>query len=176
MKPFNAAPSKLLLMLFPLLLTSLLCSCQKKEPETPVAPFSEATWEYTLENIQTCEGDDYTTYDSLYGGLCYNYPKVYQNHPGTIKYMFDDEERLMCIAWTCSSEEEQELYDLYGLIEKSVTEQTSTESLTTDRTVNTGHVWYREDGNIILSLMITSNLKAFQYSYLHPDVSSEMKE
>lgn len=86
--------------------------------------------------------------------------------------MFDDKERLMCVAWTCSADEEQELYDFYDLIEKDVNSQTGE----TGSSSNTGCVWYRENGNIILSLMITSDLKAMQYAYLHPDVSSPPKE
>lgn len=176
MKLSKTMASKLFLILFSVLLILPLYSCQKKESKVPVSPFSEADWEYTLEDILTCEGTEYTTYDSLYGGPCYTYSKTYQEHQGTVKYMFDDEEHLMCIAWACPSEEEQELHDLYASIEESVSKQTSKESLTTDKSVNTGHVWYREDGNIILSLMITSNMKVLQYSYLHPDISSEPKE
>ena len=90
--------------------------------------------------------------------------------------MFDGEERLMCIAWTCSADEEQELYNLYGLIEESVDASLNEENPETDSSSNAGRVWYREDGNIVLSLMITSDLKALQYAYLHPDVSSQPKD
>lgn len=176
MKQINIISLKKKFIILSFLMALLLCSCQKNSPNPPVSPFSNALWNDTLEDIKAYEGDEYTTYDSIYGGICYSYPKMYQNRQGTVKYMFDDEERLMCIAWTCSSDEEEELYSLYGVIEESINEQTGTEPHTTDKTSNTGHVWYREDGNIILSLMITSNLKAFQYSYLHPEVSNHPKE
>ena len=173
MNDFNAKFSKQFILLFPILFALILCGCQNSEsPALPVSPFSDSTWEYTVKDVTSYEGSSLETYDSIYGGICYTYPKTYQERQGTIKYMFDDEERLMCIAWTCSADEEQELYDLYDLIEQSVNSQAGE----TGRSSNTGCVWYREDGNIILSLMITSDLKALQYAYLHPDVSNPPKE
>lgn len=173
MNDFNAKFSKRFILLFPVLFALVLCACRKEEsPAAPVSPFSDSTWEYTVEDILAYEGSSSETYDSVYGGICYTYPKTYQEHQGTIKYMFDDKERLMCIAWACSADEAQELYDFYDLIEKDVNSQTGE----TGSSSNTGCVWYRENGNIILSLMITSDLKAMQYAYLHPDVSSPPKE
>lgn len=164
---------KRILFFFPVLLALILCGCGKQEtPAVPVSPFSDSTWEYTVEDVLAYEGSNYTTYDSVYGGICYTYPKTYQNRPGTIKYMFDGEERLVCIAWTCAADEEQELYSFYDLIEESVNSLTGE----TGSSSNAGRVWYRDNGNIVLSLMITSDLKALQYAYLHPDVSSSPKE
>lgn len=144
--------------------------CGKAPANIPVSPFSDADWTCTAEDILSFEGDDFTTYDSVYGGLCYTYPKVYEDHQGTIKYMLDEEGQLKCIAFTFSAEEEQELYSFYELVEESVNAKIPFE---TDKAANSGHIWYRQEGNIILSLMITSDLKALQYSYLHPDVSSK---
>ena len=82
--------------------------------------------------------------------------------------MFDGEERLMCVAWTCAADEEQELYDFYSQIEESVDAITNEDKPDPDKPLTSGRVWYREEGNIILSLMITSDLKVLQYGYLHP--------
>ncbi|HBA70474.1 MAG TPA: hypothetical protein DCZ40_14125 [Lachnospiraceae bacterium] len=172
MNILNLKPLKRFVLFLPVLSALLLCSCGKNTPPVPVSPFSDSTWEYTVEEIAAYEGTECTTYDSVYGGTCYTYPKAYQDRQGTIKYMFDGENRLMCIAWTCASDEEQDLYGFYDLIEESVNTQTGE----TDTTSHAGHVWYRENGNIVLSLMITSDLKALQYAYLHPDVSSPPKE
>lgn len=167
----SAKPAKLSVLLS-LAFALLLSGCQKSGAAAPPSPFSDASWEYTVEDLLAYEGDSPVTYDSVYGGICYTYPKTWQERPGTIKYMYNQEERLMCIAWTCPAEEEQELYDLYDIIEESVNTRTGG----TDKTSNSGHVWYRDEGNIILSLMITSDLKALQYAYLHPEVSSPPKE
>lgn len=165
--------AKLSKLFFPVLFALILCGCQKSEsPALPASPFSDAAWEYTAEDVLAYEGSEPSTYDSVYGGICYTYPKTYQERQGTIKYMFDDKERLMCVAWTCAADEEQELFDFYDRIEQSVNSQTGE----TGSSSHAGRVWYKDDGNIILSLMITSDLKALQYAYLHPDVSSPPKE
>lgn len=167
---------KSLLLLFLSILTLLLGGCQSAETSKAIAPFSDATWEYTRDDILSYEGENYTTYDSVYGGICYTYPKTYENYQGTIKYMLDEEDRLMCIAWAYSSEDEEELYSLYEFISQSVYEQNGDTAYETDKPTNYGNVWRREEGNIILSTMITSDLKALQYAYLHPDVSNNKEE
>ncbi len=176
MKHSNLKPHCTSALLLSALLAFLLCGCQKEKPATAASPFSDVTWEYSIEDVQAYENTEPATYDSVYGGLCYTYPKSYDTFEGTVKYMFDGNEKLMCVAWTCSSEEEQELYDFYDKIEAAVNSETNGSPAVTDKISNAGHVWYREDGNIILSLMLTSDLKALQYSYLHPDVSSPPKE
>lgn len=173
-KKIKLLKSVFLALLLPALLLPICCG--KETPAPPVAPFSEASWQYTLEDVLSYEGEGYTTYDSVYGGTCYTYPKIYQERQGTIKYMFDGEERLMCVAWTCAADEEQELYDFYSQIEESVDAITNEDKPDPDKPLTSGRVWYREEGNIILSLMITSDLKVLQYGYLHPDVSSPPKE
>lgn len=119
-----------------------ISSCGKTDTNLPVSPFSDATWDDTAEDILLYEGDDYVTYDSVYGGLCYTYPKTYEDHAGTIKYMLDEEERLKSIAFTFSAEDEQDLYSFYELIEESVNTKTPFES---DKTTNSGHIWYRKE-------------------------------
>ena len=84
--------------------------------------------------------------------------------------MLDEENRLKSIAFACPFEAEQELYNFYGLLEESINAENPNE---TSQTTNSGHIWYREEGNIVLSLMVTSDLKALQCAYLHPDVSSK---
>ena len=160
--------------LFPLLCILMLFfdGCQKNAAPIPVSPFSDATWEYTKEDILNYEGENYSTYDSVYGGICYTFPKNYQGYQGTVKYMLDANERLMCIAWTYSSTDEQELYTLFESIQQAVYETNGDTSYETDKPTNYGNVWYREEGNLILSTMITTDLKALQYSYLNPEVSS----
>ena len=39
-----------------------------------------------------------------------------------------------------------------------------------------GDVWYLETGNVSLTAVDTSDVKAVQYTFLHPDVSEEKPE
>lgn len=150
----------------------LFCGCRKTDNAAPPAPFSALSWDAAKDDILSLEGNNYTTYDSVYGGICYTYPKTYEGYEGTIKYMLDDKERLMCIAWTCPLESDEALSTLYQLIRESVTKENGEASQETDESTNYGNVWRREEGNIVISSMTTSSMKVLQYAYLHPDVSN----
>ena len=62
------------------LLTALLLLCaltacgQDKKPSFD-CPFTELNWDSTTEDMTAAEGENYSTYDSLYGGLCYTIRK-----------------------------------------------------------------------------------------------------
>jgi len=154
----------------------ILSACTTSPEATGLAfhcPFTEMTWESTLDEIIAAEGENYSTYDSVYGGLCYTYPKEYLGLNGTIKYMLDENSTLACVAWTYTSTDEQALYSLYDEISASVNKTFGESDYNPQNATNYGNVWYLKDGNIILSTMLTSSNKALQYAYLHPDVSSE---
>lgn len=136
-------------------------------------PFSTIIWTNTLDDIIALEGKNYSTYDSVYGGLCYTYPKEYLGRNGTIKYMTDENYALACIAWTYTSDDTEDLYALYDEINKYTINRFGESGYNPQNSTNYGNVWYREEGNIIISTMLTSTNKALQYAYLNPVVSSE---
>jgi hypothetical protein len=167
---------KLIQTLSLLLFLILLIVFSLNNSNRAVSPFSEAVWNYSKADLLELEGSSPEIYDSVYGGDCYTYPKTFEGYKGTIKYMFNQDEHLMCIAWTCALDKEDELHSLYETIQKSVIDQYGDTSHQTDKDTNYGNVWYRSEGNIIISTMVTSDLKALQYAFLHPDVSSPEKK
>lgn len=163
-------------LLFALLITVTFCSCAASDAPREICDFSDAAWETTTEELFALEGTEYSTYDSVYGGICYTYPKTYHNHPGTVKYMYDDKNQLMCIAWTYSAENDDDLQQLYHELEIKTIEENGDGSRNTEGQNNYGNVWHLESGNIILSTMATSEMKALQYAYLNPDISTPASE
>lgn len=160
------------------LLTALLLLCSltacggKKETEPALdCPFTDLEWSSTVDDMLSAEGGNYSTYDSLYGGLCYTYPKNYEGHNGTVKYMFNEENKLMSVAWAYSAEDEDEIASLYEAVSASVSAANGESGYDAGGVGNYGGVWYRENGDIIITTMITSENKALQYAYLHPLVS-----
>ncbi len=164
----------------PLLLTLSLCllcicSCNQTEDssEKAVAPFTEAFWSSSVDDVIATEGASSYTYDSVYGGTTYTYPKEYSKKSGTVKYMFDEKDDLMCIAWAYGSDDEKELYDLYDEINQSVNDIYGESNYNADNNkTNYGNVWHLESGDIILSTMVTADNKALQYAYLNPAASN----
>lgn len=147
------------------------CGDTKKEPK-PVCPFTDIGWEASVEEVISAESGEFSTYDSVYGGICYNFTKEFEGREGTVKYMFDEKERLLCMAWACSCKDDEELLSLYETINSSVNSLYGESGYSADHPGNYGNVWYLEEGDIVLTTMNTSELKALQYAYLHPLVSN----
>lgn len=160
-----------------MLLLCCLTACGGEKETEPVldCPFTDMKWSSTADDVLSAEGDDYSTYDSLYGGLCYTYPKEYEGYAGTVKYMFNENDELMSVAWAYSADDASEIETLYETISASIVTEYGESGYDAGGVGNYGGVWYLESGDIILTTMITSENKALQYAYLHPSVSKGEK-
>lgn len=139
-------------------------------------PFTELTWENSYDDMVALEGESNDTYDSVYSGTTYGYPKEYLDLNGTVRYMYDADNKLMCVAWAYSADTDEELKDTYETIFKEIKKTYGESGYNTNQPTNYGDVWYLDEGNIILSAMTTSTQKALLYSYLHPDVSTKKED
>lgn len=159
-----------LLLLTSIALTLTGCSSTAKEV---TCPFTEITWESTLEDIQALEGELLDSYYSSYKGTTYVYEKEYLGLSGSIKYMFDDEENLMSMAWLFLPESDEELEEVYADLVKQTSKLYGKSGFDSDMTTAKGEVWYLEDGNILIGVMSTGINEAIQYQFFHPKVSSD---
>lgn len=153
--------------------TSLFFGCGPKKPEKVTCPFTEITWENTLEEVQALEGEAIESYASIYDGMTYSYSKEYDGMDGTIKYMFDDEEKLMCMAWLYIPEDAKDLDEVYIKLKEQTEDLYGKSGFSSSQLGAKGDVWYLEDGNILIGVMSTGINEAVQYQFFHPDVSSE---
>lgn len=148
--------------------------CQKKSAE---CPFTTITWENTLEDITELEGSGSDTYDStVYGGLVYSYPKEFDGLKGTVKYFFDEKDRLVSMAWMYKTDDSGDLKEVYDKIHQEAEDMLGKSGFkyNSDRfadLTSPGDVWYLETGNVILNTVDAEDVKILQYSFLHPDVS-----
>ena len=133
---------KSVILLFLIAMCLFICSCGRSKKAE--CPFTEITWENTLDEVLALEGEPLDSYPSTYSGTTYIFSKDFHDMSGTIKYMFDDNDRLMSMACFDS-----------------------------DMGTAKGNVWYLESGNIIVGVMSTGVNEAVQYQFLHPDVSNE---
>ncbi|MCM1174491.1 MAG: hypothetical protein NC341_05495 [Blautia sp.] len=164
---------RIYLLLPGMILLCILTACggKKETASAPDCPFTELKWDSTPEDMASIEGEDYGSYDSLYGGLCYTYPKEYEGYAGTVKYMFNDKDELMSVAWAYSAETVEEIEALYDTVSTSLTARYGESGYDAGGAGNYGGVWYLEEGDIVLTTMSTSEIRALQYAYLHPLVS-----
>lgn len=136
-------------------------------------PFTQITWESTLEDIQALEGELMDSYYSSYKGTTYVYEKEYLGLKGSIKYMFDDEGRLMSMAWLYLPGTAEELETVYADLVDQTNRLYGKSGFDSDMTTAKGEVWYLEEGNILIAVMSTGVNEAIQYQFFHPDVSSD---
>lgn len=157
-----------------LLLTSItlsLAGCSSSKEVT--IPFTEITWESSLEDVQALEGEPQDSYYSSYKGTTYVYEKEYLGLSGSIKYMFDDNEKLMSIAWLYLPESDEDLETVYADLVNQTNNLYGKSGFDSDMNTAKGEVWYLEDGNILIGVMSTGINEAIQYQFFHPEVSSQ---
>lgn len=165
----------LLSILIIIVLASLaLSGCSEKEPDV-VCPFTELSWDATYDDMVKLEGKDYESYPSVYSGTTYSYPMKYMDQEGTLKYMYDDKDVLMSVAWACDGDVDT-LDKIYNTIHKELVDTYGESGYNTGNVTNYGDVWYLEGGHIILSAVTTEQQKALQYSYQNPAASEEEAE
>ncbi|MGN0329993.1 MAG: hypothetical protein ACI4D5_02020 [Kineothrix sp.] len=149
-----------------------ISACGASEPSSaPPAPFSRALWSSTLQDLRELEQTEYETTASVYGGSSYIFPASYLDYSGKVKYMYDDRDQLVAIAFFyegSDASQVKELYDkIYPLAARAFGESIHSETAGH----NSGEKWTRKEGNVLLSVLSTQEAHALQYSFLHPSVS-----
>lgn len=157
------------LLLTTLFFSLLACSSQKQV----ICPFTEITWESSLEEVQTLEGELLESYYSSFNGTTYVYEKEYLGLKGTIKYMFDDNGNIKSMAWLYLPESDEELEEVYADLCNQTNKLYGKSGFNSDMSTAKGEVWYLEGGNILIGVMSTGINEAIQYQFFHPEVSSD---
>ena len=139
--------------------------------DVPDVPFSEFSFDSSLEDVMAGEGEDYETYDSIYDGTTYTYDKKYLDRDGTVKYMFNQDEVLVNIAWTASCSDATEAMTLYNDALSAITEEYGEPTKNADGFNNYAQVWKSPAGNIIVSAVTTSDTNMAQIAFLSPLVA-----
>lgn len=143
----------------------------KKDANAYQCPYSEATWETTADDLIELEGETNDTYDSIYNGTTYTYKKSYQEKEGTVKYMYDDKDTLMTIAWTYTADNNDDIMALYDIIHKEIEDACGPGEDSKENPTTVGDIWRRDSGNIIITTMNTESLHALQVSFSNPDLN-----
>lgn len=149
-----------------LLFAGLLSGCGKTKAVD--CPFTDLDWETTTEELFEAKGDCEDSYKSTYGGVTYTYPSTYMDYQGTIKYMYDENNVLMSVAFAYDSADADELKTFYDKLVSDIEKEHGKSSYDTDKATNYGKVWELKEGHIIVSVMLTNSNKALQAAYVNP--------
>lgn len=135
------------------------------------APFTEITWENTLEDVKKTEGELLETLDSGNGETTYCYAKSYKGIDGDAQYTFDKDGKLIYIAWQCSVDSSEELDDIYEAILEETTNQYGDCDYTPPNFNSKANVWYMDKGNISILTISATDVNTLLYTFTHPDVA-----
>lgn len=137
-------------------------------------PFTGLSWDASYEDMIELEGDGYETYDSIYKGLTYTYPKEYLGNPGMIKYMYDDSGKLCNVSWSYTGTDADEVLTVYRAVCDD-TVSTRGKSTSDDGIGNYCEIWASESGTVMANAVITNDTKVMQIAYMSADVSKQGK-
>lgn len=154
----------------PVLVCGLLMGCGNKEPID--CPYTDLGWETTEEALFEAKGDYIEAYNSTYGGQTYTYEGSYMGRDGIVKYMYDEDGVLMNVAWAYSSDDAEELNTLYKELKAELEDEYGKSDQQVNENTNYGDIWRMKNGDIRMSTMITSSLKAIQIAYVNPEAPS----
>lgn len=165
-------PKKQILLALWISMLLLLSACTSSDKSSlPPAPFSQASWESTPQELETLEGTVPETTASVYGGTAYLFPGHYLGYDGTTKYMFDSSEQLVAIAFFYEGSEAGEITEFSKQLYEITSKDHGAGIHSETAGHNSGEKWVRPEGNIILSVLSTADANALQYAFLHPSIS-----
>lgn len=145
------------------------CGSKDAASKDPIdCPFTDLGWETSPTELEKAKGECLGSYDSTYGGTTYTYETDYLDRTGTIKYMYDENDELMSVAWAYSSDDADELKKVYDDILEDTERLFGEGDYTPDEDTNYGKAWHMDNGNITLSVMLTDSNKALQVGYINP--------
>ena len=168
MKHFNSIVS---LLLVTLLVSFSFTGCGKEKPT--VIPYTDLSLSSTYEDMIKVEGESNETTDSFFEGITYSYPKSYLGLNGDVTYNYNADNQLCSISWMYVADTKEDISDIYTNIKEELVSSYGESGYNTGNSTNSGDVWYRKEGNIILSCVTTSSLCAISYTYMHPSVSDK---
>lgn len=159
------------LILVSLLMTAMLAGCSSAKNKIN-CPFTDLSWDSSADDMIDAEGKGYDTYDSIYKGLTYTYPKEYLGNTGMIKYMYDDMGKLCNVSWSYTGEDEGSLMDVYNAVVEDM-QKLHGDSRNDDGVGNYCEIWTSNGGTVMANAVVTNDTKVMQIAYMSPKVSKQ---
>ena len=156
-----------------IILISALSGCSRQASDIG-CPFTALSWDATSDDMIELEGEEFETYDSIYKGLTYTYPKEYLGKTGMIKYMYDADGKLCNVSWAYTGNDAEEVLTVYRAVCDDTVERHG-QSTSDDGIGNYCEIWASESGTVMANAVITNDTKVMQIAYMSADVSKQGK-
>ena len=137
-------------------------------------PFSNANWDTNADELEEIHGSKPSdTYDDSYGGKCYVFNNVvYDGKTGLIRYFYDGNDKLAEMRFDASFNGESETRKFYDTYADDFSDKYGEIGYSLDEGGVRGDVWYREEGNIGLTMSTFLCYEVF-ISYVSADASTK---
>ena len=160
-------------IILPLLVFSVMVTggCAQKNSAIN-CPFTKLSWESSAEEMISLEGEGYDTYDSIYKGTTYTYPRDHLGKTGMIKYMYDDSGKLCNVSWSYTGKDSDDVMEVY----RSVVEEMKDlhgDSRNDDGVGNYCEMWTSDGGTVMANAVVTNDTFVMQIAYMSPEVSKQ---
>lgn len=152
----------------------VLAGCGSKKSSIN-CPFTELSWESTTDEMIAAEGNGYDTYDSIYKGLTYTYPKEYLGNEGMIKYMYDGNGTLCNVSWSYTGDSEESVMNVYDAVCAEMNSLHG-DSKSDDGIGNYCEIWSSNGGTVMANAVITNDTKVMQIAYMSAAVSKQTEQ
>ena len=138
-------------------------------------PFTELGWETTEEEMKKTEAGLIETYDSIYKGTTYTYPRQYLGTDGVIKYMYDDRGKLCNVSWSYTGDSADQVMEVYRAVCDD-TEKLFGSGEDDDGVGNYCRMWLTDSGTVMANAVITNDVTVMQIAYMSAEVSKQGKK
>ena len=135
-------------------------------------PYTSLSWEDRVDDMTALEGANYETYDSIYHGMTYTYPKSYLDYGGVIKYMYDGDGKLCNVSWSYTGVSEDDVMEVYSAVCDAMSARYGGGTVD-DGVGNLCEMWVLENETIMANAVITDDTKAMQIAFMNADVSQQ---
>ena len=159
--------TKILALIFAVLF--LFTACGQKDITPTDVPFTEVTWNSTLEQICEAEGADYEESLSMAGGNNYIYANQYLGYDGFVQYNIDDTGNLAGISWFYIGNDFATANEIYEAIEKDTSSLLGKVEPIDSSNIHAGYKWETKDCTVFLIAFAQNEEYAVQISYLIKD-------
>ena len=149
-----------------LLIVCLFSACGQKDITPTAVPFTEITWDNTLDQIYDLEGTVYEKSLSMAGGYNYIFAKKYLNFDGYIQYNIDDNDTLSGISWYYIGNDQNLAKEIYTTIQEHTSSILGRVEPIHSSNIHSGYKWETDDCTIFLISFAQNEEYAVQISYL----------
>lgn len=138
-------------------------------------PFTEATWDSSIEDLITLHGSEPSEeYQSNLGGPCYIFRNIsYNGMNGFIRYLYNDKNELSEVFFDVNFSSAEQALQAYNDFCNLYSQKYGKSGYSMDENGVIANVWYRKNGNVGVMVSNVLNIHLLRITYASPEISTK---